>query len=1042
MAAKYTPAAIEEKWQRHWAEQRLDQAAENPNKPKFYALSMFPYPSGNLHMGHVRNYTITDVIARVRRMQGYRVLHPMGWDAFGLPAENAAIDRGIHPAKWTYQNIEQMKAQLKQLGLSYDWDREVATCSPDYYKWTQWSFIQFLKADLAYQKEAAVNWDPIDQTVLANEQVDSEGRSWRSGAKVERKLLRQWFLKITAYAEELLQDLDKLPGWPERVKLMQANWIGKSTGAQVIFTTEAGDDLPIFTTRPDTLGGATFMVLSPEHPLVKKLTTPEQATAVSAYQQEAAGKSDIDRTDESREKTGVWTGSYAVNPVNGEKIPVWIADYVLMGYGTGAIMAVPAHDQRDFEFARKFGLDIKAVVQPEGESLDGRTMAEAWPGEGVMVHSGPLDGIPAGKGKGQSVAKAIAWLEAEGKGQGQANYRLRDWLISRQRYWGVPIPVIHCPSCGIVPVPDEQLPVELPQDVEFSGRGASPLSQLEHWVNVPCPTCGEPAKRETDTMDTFIDSSWYFLRFADARNEDAIFESAKANDWLPVDQYVGGIEHAILHLLYSRFFTKVLRDRGLLTVDEPFSRLLTQGMVQNITYKNPQTGKYIAIADVQDIDKPVDPATGDALEVFYEKMSKSKYNGVAPQDVLAKYGADTARMFILFKAPPEKDLEWDDADVEGQYRFLNRVWRLVISYVEYRLVEHTILQALKLGQKKFHNLKKEFLRPGSQDSSDLDCFLVPVEELDLLCISQVFQSIDVLSPEQIRLMFGRTQEFSESIFEAHGDSEDIQNSIECRNLLALPCITRKQGEETLEAIVDTQYILFSDDLQPENLWDKLKACEPQRNRVDDDVTFEGGLDAVDTLCSILGIDYPSPTENERQKQKRLEKEANNFKKAEKELRRAIHTAIKEISEDIEGDYQFNTAVSELMKLNNALSDTKYKYWESPAYKEGIFTLLKLLAPFAPHMAEELWQHLGQAGSIHHQPWPVLDESALVADEITLVIQIMGKTRGTIDVPANSDKAALEQYARNSEIAQRYLEGKAIKKVIVVPGKLVNFVVTG
>ncbi|MEM0979433.1 MAG: leucine--tRNA ligase, partial [Cyanobacteria bacterium P01_H01_bin.58] len=623
MADKYSPAAIEEKWQQHWAEQGLDQAEEDPSKPKFYALSMFPYPSGNLHMGHVRNYTITDVIARVRRMQGYRVLHPMGWDAFGLPAENAAIDRGIHPAKWTYQNIEQMKAQLKQLGLSYDWDREVATCSPDYYKWTQWSFIQFLKSDLAYQKEAAVNWDPIDQTVLANEQVDSEGRSWRSGAKVERQLLRQWFLKITAYAEELLQDLDKLPGWPERVKLMQANWIGKSTGAQVIFTTEAGDNLPIFTTRPDTLWGATFMVLSPEHPLVEKLTTPEQATAVSTYQQEAAGKSDIDRTDESREKTGVWTGSYAVNPVNGAKIPIWIADYVLMGYGTGAIMAVPAHDQRDFEFARKFGLDVKVVVQPEGESLDGSTLAEAWPGEGVMVHSGPLDGIPAGKGKGQSVAKAIAWLEAEGKGQGQANYRLRDWLISRQRYWGVPIPVIHCPSCGIVPVPDEQLPVELPEDVEFSGRGTSPLSQLEHWVNVPCPTCGEPAKRETDTMDTFIDSSWYFLRYADAKNEGAIFDPAKASDWLPVDQYVGGIEHAILHLLYSRFFTKVLRDRGLLTVDEPFSRLLTQGMVQNITYKNPQTGKYIAIADIQDTEKPVDPATGDALEVFYEKMSKS-----------------------------------------------------------------------------------------------------------------------------------------------------------------------------------------------------------------------------------------------------------------------------------------------------------------------------------------------------------------------------------------------------------------------------------
>ena len=860
MADKYSPAAIEEKWQQVWAEQELDKTDEDPSKPKFYALSMFPYPSGNLHMGHVRNYTITDVIARVRRMQGYRVLHPMGWDAFGLPAENAAIDRGVHPAKWTYQNIDQMREQLRQLGLSYDWDREVATCSPDYYKWTQWSFIQFLKAGLAYQKEAAVNWDPIDQTVLANEQVDSEGRSWRSGAIVERKLLKQWFLKITEYADELLQDLDKLPGWPERVRLMQENWIGKSTGAKVTFQTEQGDDQEVFTTRPDTLWGATFMVLSPEHPLVEKLTTAEQKAAIAAYQTEAAAKSDIDRTDEGKEKTGVWTGSYAINPVNGEQIPIWIADYVLMGYGTGAIMAVPAHDERDFAFARKFGLDIKVVVQPEGETLDGATMAEAWPGEGVMVHSGPLDGIPAGKGEGQSVEKAIAWLEKEGKGEGQDNFRLRDWLISRQRYWGVPIPVVHCPSCGIVPVPDDQLPVELPQDVEFSGRGASPLAQLGDWVNVPCPTCGEAAKRETDTMDTFIDSSWYFLRYVDAKNEGAIFDSAKANDWLPVDQYVGGIEHAILHLLYSRFFTKVLRDRGLISVDEPFSRLLTQGMVQGLTYMNPNKGgkdKWVPSDQIANPDDPRDPKTGESLQRLYATMSKSKGNGVAPKDVIDKYGADTARMFILFKAPPEKDLEWDDADLEGQYRFLNRVWRLITEFAK---------------------------NPAEADSSAI---------------------------------------------------------------------------------------------------------------------------------------------------------AGDLSKAEKDLRRAIHIAIKEISEDIEGDYQFNTAVSELMKLSNALTDAKCT--DSSVYVEGIHTLVKLLAPFAPHMAEELWQQLGQTGSIHQQPWPELDESALVADEITLVIQIMGKTRGTIEVPASSDKAALEQYARDSDIAQKYLEGKEIKKVIVVPGKLVNFV---
>lgn len=854
--SKYSPTEIEAKWQQTWADQGLDTTPEDTTQPKFYALSMFPYPSGNLHMGHVRNYTITDVVARVRRMQGYRVLHPMGWDAFGLPAENAAIDRGIHPAKWTYQNIDQMRAQLQQLGLSYDWSREVATCAPDYYKWTQWSFLQFLEAGLAYQKESAVNWDPIDQTVLANEQVDSSGKSWRSGAKVERKLLRQWFLKITDYADELLSDLDQLPGWPERVRLMQENWIGKSTGARVVFQTESGDELPVFTTRPDTLWGATFMVLSPEHPLVEKLTTADQAAAVTAYQAEAAAKSDIDRTDDTKEKTGVWTGSYALNPVNGTQIPIWIADYVLMGYGTGAIMAVPAHDQRDFEFARKFNLAVKVVVQPEGDALSGDTLTDAWPGEGVMVNSGPLDGIPAGKGDGQSVPAAIQWLETNGKGKGEANYRLRDWLISRQRYWGVPIPVVHCPSCGIVPVPDDQLPVTLPEDVEFSGRGASPLAKLDHWVNVPCPTCGEPAKRETDTMDTFIDSSWYFLRYADANNQGAIFDPAKVNDWLPVDQYVGGIEHAILHLLYSRFFTKVLRDRGLINIDEPFKRLLTQGMVQAITYKNPQTGKYIPPAEVNPED-PKDPSTGDALEVFYEKMSKSKYNGVDPKDVLQKYGADTARMFILFKAPPEKDLEWDDADVEGQYRFLNRVWRLVSEFIA-----------------------------------------------------------------------------------AHPNATT-----------ALP---------------------------------------PALN------------------------------------------------KAEKDLRRATHTAIKEISEDIEGDYQFNTAVSELMKLSNALSDAQCE--DSAVYAEGVETLVKLLAPFAPHIAEELWQQLGHQDSVHQSGWPQLDPAALVADEITLVIQIMGKTRGTIQVPASADKAALEQYARESEAAQRYIEGKTIRKVIVVPKKLVNFVI--
>jgi leucyl-tRNA synthetase len=596
------------------------------------------------------------------------------------------------------------------------------------------------------------------------------------------------------------------------------------------------------------------MVLSPEHPLVAKLTTPVQAAAIAQYQEAAAAKSDLDRTAEGQEKTGVWTGSYAINPVNNEQIPIWIADYVLMDYGTGAIMAVPAHDQRDFEFARKFDLPIKVVVQPSDETLDGATMTAAYADAGVMVHSGPLDGVPAGKGQGQSVEAAIAFLESQNKGKGTANYRLRDWLISRQRYWGAPIPIIHCEDCGAVAVPDAELPVALPEDVEFSGRGGSPLGKLDSWVNVPCPNCGKPAKRETDTMDTFMDSSWYFLRYPDAQNHQAAFDPAITNDWMAADQYVGGIEHAILHLLYSRFFTKVLRDRGLLNCDEPFERLLTQGMVQGRTYKNPRTGKYVIPANVTDAAHPIDPETGEALEIVFEKMSKSKHNGVAPGDVVDKYGADTARMFILFKAPPEKDLEWEDADVEGQFRFLNRVWRLV----------------------------------------------------------------------------------SES-------SGNVSSS-------------------------------------------------------------------------------------------------TNLTKAEKDLRRSIHIAIKEVTEDLQGEYQFNTAVSELMKLSNALSDFAEK--QSSVYAEGIETLLLLLAPFAPHIADELWQRIGHSESIHTQAFPVADAAALVADEKTIVIQIMGKTRGTIEV-SNAiavDKAALEQYATASDVAQKYIEGKEIKKIIVVPSKLVNFVV--
>ncbi len=851
MESRYIPADIEHKWQHVWTQQGLNQTSEDSSKEKFYALSMFPYPSGNLHMGHVRVYTIVDVIARLKRMQGYRVLNPMGWDAFGLPAENAAIERNIQPAKWTYQNIDQMRDQLNELGISFDWDREVATCSPDYYRWTQWIFLEFFKAGLAYQKDATVNWDPIDQTVLANEQVDADGKSWRSGAIVERKQLRQWFLKITDYAEQLLTDLDQLTGWPDRVKLMQANWIGKSVGAYLEFPIVGTDEkIGVFTTRPDTVYGVTYVVLAPDHPLTQRVTTPDRKAAIDAFIQEVSTQTELERTAEDKPKRGIPTGGTAINPFTGEKIPIWIADYVLVEYGTGAVMGVPAHDVRDFVFAQQNDLAIVPVIIPEGSNATAPLTA-AYTEPGMLINSAEFDGMPSPAAKQAVIQKA----ENTGWGNARIQYRLRDWLISRQRYWGAPIPIVHCPNCGAVAVPDAELPVKLPEDVEFSGRGASPLAKLDAWVNVPCPTCGTPAKRETDTMDTFMDSSWYFLRYPDAKNDQAAFDRTKINDWMPVDQYVGGIEHAILHLLYSRFFTKVLRDRNLLNVSEPFQRLLTQGMVQGKTYKNPRTGKYVIATQIKDLTSPIDPETGDKLEVVYEKMSKSKYNGVAPGDVIQKYGADTARMFILFKAPPEKDLEWEDADVEGQFRFLNRVWRLVTEFADHR--------------------------------------------------------------------------------------------------------SGVKGQESLS-------------------------------------------------------------------------------KPEKELRRSIHIAIKEVTEDLQGDYQFNTAVSEMMKLSNALSDSMLK--ESLVYAEGIETLLRLLAPFAPHIAEELWHRLGHIHSIHTQPFPILNSSALVADEMTIVIQVMGKTRGTIQVPAQADKDAIEQAARESDAARRHMDGKVIKKVIVVPGKLVNFVI--
>jgi leucyl-tRNA synthetase len=859
MENNYNPTAIESKWQKSWTDSKLYQTDTTSSKPKYYALSMFPYPSGNLHMGHVRNYVITDVVARHKRMQGYRVLHPMGWDSFGLPAENAAIERGIHPATWTYQNIAHMRSQLQKLGLSIDWEREVATCSPEYYKWTQWIFLKFFEGGLAYQKAGSVNWDPIDQTVLANEQVDGAGRSWRSGAIVEKKLLKQWYFKITDYAEQLLNDLDQLSGWPEKVRLMQTNWIGKSIGATLEFPIVGmSEKIAVFTTRPDTVYGVSYVVLAPEHPLTAQVTTADRAAAVEAFIAEVKSQSEIDRTAEDKPKRGVPTGAMAVNPFTGQEVPIWIADYVLYEYGTGAVMGVPAHDLRDFQFANQYQLPVTQVIAAPGADVGNLSpLTAAYVEAGSIVNSQQFDGLDSVAAK-----KAIVdYAQAQGFGSGKVQYRLRDWLISRQRYWGAPIPIIHCPDCGAVPVPAADLPVRLPEDVAFTGKGGNPLGNLESWVNVPCPSCGTPAKRETDTMDTFVDSSWYFLRYPDAGNDAKIFDAQIANDWLPVDRYVGGVEHAVLHLLYARFFTKVIRDFGagdgaktkLLNFDEPFKNLLTQGMVQSTTYKNPVTGKYISPTVVSDPLKPIDPDTGDVLEVSFDKMSKSKHNGVDPEQVLAKYGADTARMFILFKAPPEKDLEWDDADVEGQFRFLNRLWRLVTG---------------------------------------------------------------------------------------------------CKAV-------KKSSGDTLS-------------------------------------------------------------------------------KSEKDLRRYIHHAIQAITEDLDRDCQFNTAISELMKLSNALTDADCK--DSTVYAEGVETLLLLAAPFAPHLAEELWQLTGHTGSIHEQPWCQFDPAALIADEITLVIQIMGKTRGTIQVPATKDSATLEAYARESEITKKFAEGKEVKKVIVVPGKLVNFII--
>ncbi|QNI88369.1 leucine--tRNA ligase [Synechococcus sp. ROS8604] len=847
---RYQPLALEERWQALWKEKRLYETQDpKPGQRAFYALSMFPYPSGTLHMGHVRNYVITDVIARVQRMRGDAVLHPMGWDAFGLPAENAAIERQIEPGVWTDSNIAQMRGQLGRLGLSIDWKRELATCHNDYYRWTQWLFLELHAGGLAYQRDATVNWDPVDQTVLANEQVDADGRSWRSGALVEKRDLRQWFLRITDYADALLDDLDQLQGWPERVRTMQANWIGRSIGAEIDFQVEghSGTSITVFTTRPDTLFGVSYLVLAPEHALVDQLTTSDERISVTAFRVLMAELSQEERTSDDQPKRGVPTGAVAINPANGESIPIWIADYVLADYGTGAVMGVPAHDVRDFSFARQHELPVQRVIEVSGTN-EHVNDGEAWTGPGTLIHSAGFSGLTNDEAK-----TAITNHGSEnGWARAKRQYRLRDWLISRQRYWGCPIPIIHCDDCGAVPVPRDQLPVELPTGIDLNGAGGSPLARVDDWVNVSCPKCGKPARRETDTMDTFMCSSWYYLRFADPHNQDLPFDASAVNRWLPVQQYVGGIEHAILHLLYARFFTKALNDRDLLKTKEPFERLLTQGMVQGTTYRNPRTGRYVSPAAVKDESNPLDPDDGGPLEVLFEKMSKSKHNGVDPAAVIDRYGADTARMFILFKAPPEKDLEWDDADVEGQFRFLQRLWRLVDAEVNH-----------------------------------------------------------------------------------------------------------------------------------------------------------------DAASSATG-------------------------ESDSDMRRAVHQAIKAVGEDLSGDFQFNTAISELMKLSNALSSGLVQA-STGVRQEAMSALVRLLAPFAPHLAEEFWQRLGGEDSVHLQPWPEHDPEALIMDSIEVVIQVKGKVRGSMSVAVDCSKDELERLALASDVAQRWLEGKPPRRVIVVPGKLVNLV---